>query len=200
MTKGEILVVPVIHPDKSLAGVRTDAISYDAVESILFTVQNIAEGRSSSGILDTGEALGPNNILELREAMWDSKRDAEESDDRLGFQDITTAARASGYIALLQSTPRNKNVFNRAERKSLLYQPRLAPPVASELAIAEPTRGRYFLNKKITAAKTAYQQAMTKWLENDQRHEQMLIQRQLNISRGFEVALAINALIARSKS
>ena len=198
MTRGELQIIPIYNQDECLTGVRTDALSYGAMESILSTVQNIAENRSPESVLDGGEALRPAGVYELRESMWNSRHDAETSDDRLGFQDVVTSTKATGYIALLQSTPRNKGVFDKAERKGLLYQPQPTPPIASGLATAEPTRGRYFLNKKIETAKAVHQQAMTEWFQSDQLHERRLMQRRLTISRGFEAALAIDALIRNS--
>lgn len=185
---GELKVVPVLDQSESLSGIRADAISLRAMETIIFSVQTLAENRSTEGLLDGGLALGPAEIYNLREFMWDSTADAGQNADKLGFLDAAAASKTANYIELLHATPRNKRLLKK-------FNPPLVVPDPPALATQEVKFGRIVHNRKVMKAKTDHEAAMLRWYEDTESRERAQLQKELTTSRGYEASVAINALI-----
>ena len=187
---GEIVVSPQFSASNQLEGFSVDVNSIDTMENVICSVQNIAERRNKNDVLQDGIAYHPFEILDMREALWDCKRDSDTLN--IGFVDLALAWKVSDYIVLLQANSHNRRYV---EKKMRPRFGRPEVPQAPILASAEKRRFNFRRNKMIDEAKARHEAAMAKWLAEDDRHDAAILLNKMNMERGFEAANIIYVLI-----
>lgn len=199
MASPELRIEPV-YDGRMLTGIAADPLSLNAMENVLFGVQSIAEGKDPSRVLDNGDALGSVAVLDLRGSLWDSVRDAEEQDSHLGFLDIVPATETSDYLTLLRASNRNKRVCKQAMDRQVAHWRPSDPPPPSSLTLEGVPKIRLIRRRTIQRTLAQHAQAQGTWLEEQMAYEQKMLERELQMSRGFEAASVIQGIVQAAHS
>lgn len=192
------VVVRLVGEDgtKSNLGIEADFLSLQSVANVLSNVQNIAERRDRTLVLDNGNALWPTEVLALRDLLSASMYGPGSVRNEYGILPGGPAVRIADYLLLLQATERNKRVFD-AALVSHWDHWRAAPIPPVVTADPASVSGIRFI-RRLTLASARKRQlaAGAKWLQDDLTYQEKLVSARLDAERAFEVAGKIRQLLA----